>query len=197
MHDKGVGGREPGFPQGPRGGDTALREPVPGGRESSERARRERGPVQASPRRASRAPGPRPVRPRGAVSAGRPAVPTCTAVRAAVVRSGAGGRARGGEPLLRDPFLRGGSFRGRSVRGGSAARALRPVPVLPAHILRRRQVAATIGMALLAAVTVVLLGLLADVAAAARAPGASGAVTGSSLTAVPVPSGQVAGVGSR
>ncbi|WP_300008232.1 hypothetical protein [Pseudonocardia sp.] len=124
-------------------------------------------------------------------------MPTCTAVRAAVVRSGAGGRARGGEPLLRDPFLRGGSFRGRSVRGGSAARALRPVPVLPAHILRRRQVAATIGMALLAAVTVVLLGLLADVAAAARAPGASGAVTGSSLTAVPVPSGQVAGVGSR
>jgi hypothetical protein len=83
----------------------------------------------------------------------------------------------------------------RPVRGVPTRRVLRTVPVLPARILRRRQVAAAIGMTLLTAVVVVLFGLLADVATAART--GSGAVTGSSLAEVVGTSGQVAEAGSR
>lgn len=80
---------------------------------------------------------------------------------------------------------------GAPVRRGERV-LLRTVPVLPARVLRRRRVAATIGMALLAAAVVVALGLLADVAAAARQSGA-GQVAGTSLTAVAPSPGQVAG----
>jgi hypothetical protein len=73
---------------------------------------------------------------------------------------------------------------------------LRTVPVLPPRVLRRRRVAATVGMALLAAAVVVLLGLLADVAAAARHSGA-GEATGASLTAVVPSAGQVVDVVRR
>lgn len=79
----------------------------------------------------------------------------------------------------------------RPVRAGAPVRAggrmlPRAVPAPSARVLRRRRVAATIGMALLAAAVVVGLGLLADVAAAARHPGAS-------LTVVAPSPGQVAG----
>jgi hypothetical protein len=139
-----------------------------------EPVRRDRPQAPGLPRRAPRGPGPRPVRPRRVAASVRPAAP--------VGAAGRGGPAR--------------SAAGVAFRGAPARRVLRPVPVLPAHILRRRRVAAAIGMALLTAVVVVLLGLLADVAAAARA-GGSGAVTGPSLTEVAGPSGQVVGPGPR
>lgn len=77
---------------------------------------------------------------------------------------------------------------GSPVAGGQRV-LLRSVPVLPAKVLRRRRVAATVGVALLAAAVVVLLGLLADVAAAAR-QGTAG-VTGVSLTSGAPSPGQV------
>lgn len=66
---------------------------------------------------------------------------------------------------------------------------LRTVPVLSPRVRWRRRAAATMGMALLAALAVVVLGLLADVATAARH---AGEFTGPSLTAVVPASGQVA-----
>ncbi|GAA2563786.1 hypothetical protein [Pseudonocardia hydrocarbonoxydans] len=127
---------------------------------------REVRPARTLPRR-GRAAGPCPVRPRVASAPVRPAEPA----RPQPGRGRAGERARPGQRVL-----------------------LRTVPVLPARIRRRRRVAATIGMALLAAAVVVALGLLADVAAAARQSSGAPGVTGHSPTPVVTVPGPVAGV---
>ncbi|MCX6464968.1 MAG: hypothetical protein NTW05_15485, partial [Pseudonocardiales bacterium] len=72
-------------------------------------------------------------------------------------------------------------------RAGERVLVRRPV-ALPPHILRRRRVAAAVGVAVLTMLAVLVLGLLADVAVAARAD--AGAVTGPSLTAVVPSTGQ-------
>ncbi|MHA6781443.1 hypothetical protein ACVGOW_10670 [Pseudonocardia saturnea] len=135
------------------------------------------------------------------------------------IEQGAGMRRGGGPTALREvravPRRRSGGTGPRPVRPGVVAVAARPVqparpvgagapvrrgervllrtvPVLPARVLRRRRVAAAIGMALLTAAVVVALGLLADVAAAARQSGA-GQDAGPSLTAVVPSPGQVDG----
>lgn len=153
---------------GPRSGGTALREGWARGGPGS----REAQPARVLPRR-GRASGPCPVRPRVVSAPVRPTEPA----RPRPGRDRAAERVRPGE----------------RVRSGQRV-LLRTVPVLPATVLRRRRVAATIGMALLAAAVVVALGLLADVAAAARQPSGAPGVTGPSPTSVVAVPGPVAGV---
>ncbi len=74
---------------------------------------------------------------------------------------------------------------------------VRPL-ALPPHIARRRRVAAAVGVAVLTMLAVVLLGVLVDVVAAARAGGPGPeAVTERSLTAVLPGSGQAVVVDPR
>ncbi len=110
-------------------------------------------------RRRGRAAGPRPVRPGVAPTGVRPSQP-----------------ARPSGPAGRGP-----------VRSGQRVLVRRPV-VLPPHIVRRRRVAAAVGLSVLTLLAVLVLGLLADVAAAARA--GDQPVVGPSLTVTVPSSGQ-------
>ncbi len=75
---------------------------------------------------------------------------------------------------------------------------VRPVRALPPHIVRRRRAAATAALAVATMLAVLLLGVLADVAAAARAGGpASTPVTERTLVPVVPGSWQALGPGWR
>ena len=117
-------------------------------------------------------PGPvRPVRRRGGAAGPRPVRPGVPAVVRRPVQ----------------PSRPAGPPGAGASRSGERVLARRPV-VLPPHVVRRRRVAAAVGVAVLTMLAVLVLGLLADVAMAARA--GAGPVTGPSLTAVVPPAGQ-------